>query len=128
MLTKEIIGERIKIYRENKDITQQDMVDALKSKDCVMSRETLSKIENGNRSVSAVELTKICDVLNVKVEEILNDDDNDDLVTLFRKKKKVSEETLNEIEEVQNIILSFMNQKNIVRKDHLKKNEPMWKE
>ncbi|MGL5438943.1 MAG: helix-turn-helix domain-containing protein [Filifactoraceae bacterium] len=127
MLTKELIGDRIKQYREAKEITQQDMVDALKNKDCVMSRETLSKIENGNRSVSAVELSKICDVLGVKIEDIL-EDDNDDLVTLFRKKKNVTEETLAEIEEVQNIIISFMNQKNIVKKGNFKKSAPLWKE
>lgn len=127
MLTKELIGDRIKQYREAKEITQQDMVDELKIKDCVMSRETLSKIENGNRSVSAVELSKICDVLGVKIEDIL-EDDNDDLVTLFRKKKNVTEETLSEIEEVQNIIISFMNQKNIVKKGNFKKSAPLWKE
>lgn len=112
MITKELIGERIKQYREAKDITQQSMVDLLKDKDCVISRETLSKIENGNRSVSAVELSKICDVLDVKIEDILEDKD-DDLVTLFRKKKNVTEETLYEIEEVQDIIISLINQKNI---------------
>lgn len=127
MLTKELIGERIKQYREVKEITQQDMVDALKNKECIMSRETLSKIENGNRSVSAVELSKICDVLGVKIEDILDDED-DDLVTLFRKKKNVKEETLCEIEEVQNIIISFMNQKNIVKKGNFKKNAPLWRE
>ncbi|MEF9992332.1 MAG: helix-turn-helix transcriptional regulator [Romboutsia sp.] len=128
MITKELIGDRIKQYREVKEITQQDMVDALKNKDCAMSRETLSKIENGNRSVSAVELSKICDVLDVKIEDILEDDNDDDLVTLFRKKKNVTEETLAEIEEVQNIIISFMNQKNIVKKGNFKKSAPLWKE
>lgn len=127
MITKELIGERIKQYREAKEITQQGMVDALKEKGFVISRETLSKIENGNRSVSAVELTKICDVLGVKIEDILDDKD-DDLVTLFRKKKNVTEETLCEIEEVQNIIISFINQKNIVKKGNLKKSVPLWKE
>ena len=107
MITKELIGERIKQYREAKEITQQRMVDELKDKGFVISRETLSKIENGNRSVSAVELSKICDVLGVKIEDILDDKD-DDLVTLFRKKKNVTEETLYEIEEVQNIIISFI--------------------
>ena len=127
MITKELIGERIKQYREAKEITQQRMVDELKDKGFVISRETLSKIENGNRSVSAVELSKICDVLGVKIEDILDDKD-DDLVTLFRKKKNVTEETLYEIEEVQNIIISFINQKNIVKKGNFKKSAPVWKE
>ena len=127
MITKELIGERIKQYREAKEITQQRMVDELKDKGFVISRETLSKIENGNRSVSAVELSKICDVLGVKIEDILDDKD-DDLVTFFRKKKNVTEETLYEIEEVQNIIISFINQKNIVKKGNFKKSAPLWKE
>jgi transcriptional regulator with XRE-family HTH domain len=127
MLTREIIGERIKQYRENKGITQQDMVDALKNKDCLISRETLSKIETGNRSISALELSAVCEVLETRVEDILEEND-DDLVTLFRKKKCVSENTLNEIEEIQNIIISFINQKNIVRKGNLKKSTPLWRE
>lgn len=115
MITKELIGERIKQYREAKCITQQSMVNALNEKGCVISRETLSKIEHGNRSLSAIELRKICDVLGVKIEDILEDKE-DDLVTLFRKKKNVTEETLCEIEEVQDIIISLINQKNIVKK------------
>lgn len=115
MLTKEIIGLRIKESRELKEVTQQEMVDQLKSLDCLISRETLSKIENGNRSISALELNKICEILNVKVEEIL-EDESDDLVKLFRKRRSVSDSTLSEIEDIQYIIKSFINQKLMTQK------------
>ncbi|VIG20057.1 Helix-turn-helix protein [Clostridioides difficile] len=116
MLTKEIIGLRIKQSREIKEITQQEMVKSLEELDCLISRETLSKIENGNRSVSALELNKICEILNVKVEEIL-EDEGDDLVKLFRTKKEVNDLTLTEIEDIQYIIISFINQKLISKRE-----------
>lgn len=128
MIDIKIIGERIKTYRENKEITQQEMVNELKSKDCIMSRETLSKIENGNRNISAIELTEICNILGIRVEDMLADSDDDDLVTLFRKRKTVSEEALTQIEEIQNIIISFINQKSIVKKGKFANNSSMWKE
>lgn len=40
-------------------------------------------------------------------------DENDDLVALFRKKKNVTQATLDEIEVIQDIIRNFINQKNI---------------
>lgn len=60
MLTSEIIGGRIKNIREDKKISQQLMADKLKDLSIVMSKEALRKIENGNRTVSVVEIKAIC--------------------------------------------------------------------
>ena len=60
----------IKEYRNRSNITQQELADIVK-----VSRQTINSIEK-NRYRPSVELAiKICNILNVKVEElfIIND-------------------------------------------------------
>lgn len=126
MLTSVIIGGRIKESREDKKISQQLMVDRLKDLGISMSRETLSKIENGNRTVSAVELKAICSVLDLDVETLLQDSEDDSIVTLFRKRNK-NEETIKGVETLQEMIMSFMNQKKILKANTINNVEPLWR-
>lgn len=126
MLTSVIIGGRIKESREDKKISQQLMVDRLKDLGISMSRETLSKIENGNRTVSAVELKAICSVLDQDVEALLQDSEDDSLVTLFRK-RNLNEEAIKGVETLQEMIMSFMNQKKILNSNTITNVEPLWR-
>ncbi|KRU25023.1 transcriptional regulator [Clostridium sporogenes] len=126
MLTSVIIGGRIKESREDKKISQQLMVDRLKDLGISMSRETLSKIENGNRTVSAVELKAICSVLDLDVEILLQDSEDDSLVTLFRK-RNMNEEAIKGVETLQEMIMSFMNQKKILNSNTITNVEPLWR-
>lgn len=126
MLTSEMIGVRIKNFREGKKISQQSMVESLKELGITMSRETLSKIENGNRTVSAVELKAICSVLDVAVELLLEEYEDDNLVTLFRK-RNMKEDTIKSVETLQDMIISFMNQKNILNTNVSSKFDPLWR-
>lgn len=127
MLTSEMIGERIKKLREQKKISQQSMVNELKRLSINMSRETLSKIENGNRTVSAVELKGISSVLSIDVEDILKDDEDNGLVTLFRN-RNMKEETIEKVEYLQDMIISFINQKKIAQSDAKKNVTPLWRD
>ncbi|MGL4850119.1 MAG: helix-turn-helix domain-containing protein [Clostridium sp.] len=127
MITSEIIGGRIKDIREDKKISQQFMATKLKELGISMSRETLSKIENGNRSVSAVELKAIGSILDVDVDILLQDNEDDNLVTLFRK-RNVNEETVKRVEQLQDMIMSFMNQKNIIETIPSTNVEPLWRD
>ena len=91
-----------------------------------MSRETLSKIENSNRTVSAVELNAICKVLNIDINILFEDEEDDDLVTLFRK-KNFSEKTIEEVEKLQDMIKMFIYQKKIYNGEFkLQKRKPLW--
>lgn len=116
MHSREYIGRYIKDTREKKSITQQELVDSLQEKNILISRETLSKIENGNRTVSALELQAICEVLQINIEEVFKDEDDNSLITLFRKNTDLEESSLKEIENIQDIIVSFINQKKIFKK------------
>ena len=80
-----------------------------------MCRETLSKIENDNRTVSAIELAAICDILGVGYDDFFNGiNKEEDLTTLFRKKGNFSDDTIEEIEIIQDMINIFVNQEGIL--------------
>lgn len=128
-MSKDIpIGLKIKAIREARGLSQIEVVERLAEKDINMSRETLSKIENGNRTVSAVELNALCKVLNIDISILFEDNEDDDLVTLFRK-KNFSEKTVEEVEKLQDMIKMFIYQKKIYNGDFkVQKRKPLWEE
>ena len=124
------IGLNIKTLREEKGFNQNQLVDRLVEKNIRMSRETLSKIENDNRTVSAIELAAICDILGVGYDDFFKEINKDeDLTTLFRKKGNFSDDTIEEIEILQDMIKIFINHERIFKdKYNPKKREPLWKD
>ena len=128
-MSKDIpIGLKIKAIREARRLSQIEAVERLAEKGINMSRETLSKIENGNRTVSAVELNAICKVLNIDINILFEEDEDDDLVTLFRK-KNFSEKTVEEVEKLQDMIKMFIYQKKIYNGEFKpQKRKPLWEE
>lgn len=120
------LGAKIKAAREEKAFSQSEVVEKLMENGINISRETLSKIENGNRSISAVELNALCSVLGIDINSLFNEDD--DLVTLFRK-RNFSESTINEIGILQDMIKVFVFQKKIYNREFKpKKRRPLWEE
>ena len=79
-----------------------------------MSRETLSKIENTSRSISAVELNALCKVFNVDMSVFFHEEEPEDLVTFFRK-RNFSQNALEEISQLQEMVKLFINQEKIYR-------------
>lgn len=128
-MSKDIpIGLKIKDAREARGLSQIEVVERLAEKDINMSRETLSKIENGNRTVSAVELNALCKVLNIDINILFEDEEDDDLVALFRK-KNFSEKTVEEVEKLQDMIKMFIYQKKIYNGEFKpQKRKPLWEE
>ena len=123
-----LIGLKIKEFREAKGLSQLDTVEKLASNGIIMSRETLSKIENGNRTVSAVELNALCKVLNIDINNFFEEDKDEDLVTLFRK-KNYSEKTVKEVMKLQDMIKIFIYQKKIFKGEYKPpKRKPLWEE
>ncbi len=128
-MSKDIpIGLKIKAIREARGLSQIEAVERLAEKGINMSRETLSKIENGNRTISAVELNALCKVLNIDINILFEEDEDDDLVTLFRK-KNFSEKTIEEVEKLQDMIKMFIYQKKIYNGEFKpQKRKPLWEE
>ncbi len=129
MLLENSIGTKIKTIREGKKLSQNDVVEKLLEKKISMSRETLSKIENNNRTISAIELNAICSILEVEIDTIFSEDQEEDLITLFRKKGSFSDETIEEIEYLQEMIKIFISQERIYKGEFkVQKRRPLWEE
>ena len=111
MLTSDVIGERIKETRERKNLNQIELCESLKKYGVNISRETLSKIENGSRSLSAIELKALCETLSISSEDLLQDTQVD-LITLFRR-MDLGAQTISEVEELQELIKDFTTQKKL---------------
>ena len=116
MLTTGVVGERIKNAREEQKISQKVLCDMLQEIGIEISRETLSKIENGSRIVSAIEIKKIADVLGLDPQKFLEEEEEQDLVMLFRRSGKFDEsdeECLEELDKIQYFLKNFIRQKAI---------------
>ncbi|HSH36110.1 MULTISPECIES: helix-turn-helix domain-containing protein [Schnuerera] len=108
------IGKKIKTIRKEKRLSQSKVVEKLIQKDINMSRETLSKIENNNRSISAIELKAISEVLNMEIGDFFDEEEPEDLVTFFRK-RNFSKESLKEISKFQDMVRILLNHEKIYK-------------
>lgn len=70
------IGHRIKIFREKKGLTQEQLAEALG-----ISNSTMVRWENTNMTPNVKELIKICRILGVSVGDIAIMDDSEDNAT-----------------------------------------------
>ena len=68
---KNIIGERLKIYRKQNKITQEDLSARLQLKGLTLDRTAISKIERGERLVPNYEVVAIAKSLKVDVKWLL---------------------------------------------------------
>lgn len=113
----EEIGEKIKLIRESKGLSQTTVAEELTSKGIKISRETLSKIENGNRTISIIEIKMLAEVLNVSTDDFFGEEDEqeENLVTLFRKKKKseLNEKEKNYLSDIQMMVKGLIAQEKI---------------
>lgn len=114
MITFEIIGERIKIRRELLKLSQKELSDSLAKCGLNLSRETISKVESGSRATNALEMKVIADVLGLTSEELMKENEEKDLVSLFRNRgDNLSDKAIAELEEIQDFIKALITQKKI---------------
>lgn len=113
MITFDIIGKRIQQRREEIKMSQKELTQFLEKKGLKMSRETVSKIENGSRATNAIEIKVICEVLRASAEDIMKEDEEQDLVSLFRSRREFSGGTMNEIGDIQVFIKDLITQKKV---------------
>lgn len=130
MITFEIIGERIKVRRESIKLSQKELSELLTKAGLNLSRETISKIESGSRATNALEIKAIAEVLNITTEELMQEDEEKDLVSLFRSRgDKLSENAISELEELQDFIKGLIAQRKIDRNEIImKRYESSWRE
>jgi len=67
-----MLGEKIKLYRESKDMTQVEIAESLGVKPA-----TISKYESGTLEPNIESLKKLAEIFNVSVDELIKEDDFD---------------------------------------------------
>lgn len=69
MLQNIDIGNRLAFLRGKAGLSQEELSEAVG-----LSRSSLAQIELGNRNISAMELTRLAEVLNFSLDEIMSED------------------------------------------------------
>lgn len=130
MITFKIIGERIRKERELLKLSQKNISDLLEEKGVSLSRETISKIETGDRPINVLEIKSISEVLNIKPDDLIKDEEEEekDLVRLFRDRLESSPAVLSEVREIQCFVKDIITQKKIDSGDLvIKKFKTAWR-
>ena len=65
-----MLGDKIKLYRENKKITQNDVADILD-----VSPATVSKYESGALEPNIESLKRLSELFKISIDELLNDEE-----------------------------------------------------
>ena len=86
---KKLIGERIKFYRKQKDLTQEQLAEALD-----FNTKSISLLENGHNYVALNKLPKLCSTLDIEPYQLF----------IFDKRNLRSENIKKDIFELLNIM------------------------
>lgn len=71
---KNIVGERIKIARIKKNLSQEQLAAQMQIKNVNIEQKSLSRIENGERFVADYELLIFSQILDVDINWLLKGD------------------------------------------------------
>lgn len=69
---KNISGEKIRLARLKKRLTQEDLAAKMQINGILIERDSISRIEKGTRFVPDYELPIFAEILNVSIEWFLN--------------------------------------------------------
>lgn len=72
---KNLCGDRIRIKRLKKRMTQMELAAKIQLQGITLERDSISRIEIGTRFVTDYELKLFAKVLNVTVDDLLEEDD-----------------------------------------------------
>lgn len=67
------IGNKIKEYRISRNMTQKELAEQLQLYGIDLNKNSLQKVERGDRIIKEYELAVFCKVLNVSADDLLKD-------------------------------------------------------
>lgn len=109
-----LVGARIKERRKELGLSQEEFSGKMVMEGLPLSREVVSNIEMGKRIINVVEMSVIMKVLDLNIESFLDEDENEvNLVTLFRKKEELTEEDEWFLEDFQMIVSAMIKQEEL---------------
>ena len=69
---KNIVGKKVKQLRKQKNMSQQQLSDKLETLAIYICRGSISRIEDGSRTVTDIELFGLSQVLSTPIEEFFH--------------------------------------------------------
>lgn len=66
---KNLVGKKVRIFRKERRMSQQQLSDKLETLAIYVCRGSVSRIEDGSRTVTDIELYGLSQVLSVPIEE-----------------------------------------------------------
>ena len=66
---KNLIGDKVRDLRQKKNLSQQQLSDRLETMAIYICRGSISRIEDGSRTVTDIELHGLSEVLETPIEE-----------------------------------------------------------
>lgn len=66
---KNLVGKKVKMLRKERHMSQQQLSDKLETLAIYVCRGSVSRIEDGSRTVTDIELYGLAQVLSVPIEE-----------------------------------------------------------
>ena len=72
--TMNMVGKRVHFLRKSKKMSQQQVSDKLETMAIYICRGSVSRIEDGLRTVSDIELYGLSKIFNVPISELYNDE------------------------------------------------------
>lgn len=67
-----IVGEQIRLYRKKRKYNQKTLSEKLETMAIYICRGSISRIEDGSRTVTDIELYGLATVLGVSIEELFS--------------------------------------------------------
>ena len=69
-LDYEILGDRIRLVRTNRDLSQEELAEAIN-----LSRESINRIENGSLKAKLETIAAIAGILNISIDYLIGSED-----------------------------------------------------
>ncbi len=69
---KNLVGEKVKMLRKEKNLSQQQLSDRLETLAIYICHGSISRIEDGSRMVTDIELYGLAQVLGVSIDNFFN--------------------------------------------------------
>ena len=69
---KNLIGDKVKLLRKEKNLSQQEVSDRLETLAIYICRGSISRIEDKSRTVTDIELYGLSQVLETSIEDLFN--------------------------------------------------------
>lgn len=70
-----LVGEKVKYFRKKRKYSQQTLSDKLETMAIYVCRGSISRIEDGSRTVTDIELYGLAKVLGVSIEDFFPTDE-----------------------------------------------------